>query len=319
MFSIFINSSHLDPISPQTLEVFKSKVNPNLLDLNIKDLRELVGYFVHDAPGDYATYLAVVTVYTLLHVFLCVRETYYVAAGIPQTRGLIAQTIVDGVHAIQAWPARYFTERASHMSIEVETKLKGGGEILGSAGQKRTTGWYIAHDSATDPAVNTFNNLRFEHQYPNKEKLVAERYAGSEMAKVTVPTLLSQWEDLYNRAVRASLFDPFIWYRLKNFTPHSTASISRRQPPPTPSCPSLQKPMFPPSSGRPAAQLVITDFLTFARWRRARDCVSTCMAMIRHARISRLLGTILDSSGLSLTGMMGHGVWRITIRDLICI
>lgn len=178
-------------------------MNPTVLDINIGTLRELVEYFVHNAPGDYATYLALVTVYTLMHIFLCVRETYYVAAGIQRTRGLVVQTILDGMDAIKAWPARYFTERASHMSIEIETKLKGGGGILGSAGQKRTTGWYIVHDSATDPAVNTFNNLRFEHQFPNKEKLVAERYASSEMAKVTVPTLLSQWLGLWACAFTA--------------------------------------------------------------------------------------------------------------------
>lgn len=112
------------------------------------------------------------------------------------------------------------------MSVEVEQKHSGGGGILGKAGEKRNTGWYIVHDSADDPIVGTFNGQRFYRQYPNKTEMVAAQYQKSDLAKTFLPDILREWENL-RTTVGPVEFDPRgWWYRILNFAPpHSAIDV----------------------------------------------------------------------------------------------
>ncbi|KAJ9668193.1 hypothetical protein H2201_001622 [Coniosporium apollinis] len=205
-----------NPISPQNIQAFETGIGIDVL-------------------RDYGTYGFLLLAYTLLYVLLTTEETYFIAVeGKKSGRTIISQTIADGIAAIEAWPDRYFTERATHMSIEVEHKYEGGGGILGRPGEKRFTGWYIVHDAASDPAVASFEGKSFYRLFPKKVQMVTDSYKNSEMATTTVPNLLKEWKDLHAQALRAEAkplpspqkpvdpFDVFVsnaWYRLRVFSP----------------------------------------------------------------------------------------------------
>ncbi|KAI9761196.1 MAG: hypothetical protein M1840_001996 [Geoglossum simile] len=222
-----------NPISPKNIEAIDKRIDIKNLEAKIGALDETILYFAGDAPGDYGTYGALATAYTLMYIFMTARETYFIAKNNEKSGSkAISRTIAAGITAIKAWPAHYFVERAKHMSIEIETKHQGGGGITGRAGNKRTTGWYIVHDTVNDPAVGTFNDKRFHHVFPNTVQMVTDQYKISETAKA-VSTLLKQWEKLHAQALQAEtsplpsstpqgvnpfkVFESTNWYRLQVF------------------------------------------------------------------------------------------------------
>ncbi|KAI9762307.1 MAG: hypothetical protein M4579_000455 [Chaenotheca gracillima] len=232
------------PISPENIDAFNARVDIHSLHERINSLNDAIKYFREDAPGDYGTYGALATSYTLLYIFLTVDEMYYVAVNSSKSGSTqISRAIIAGIQAINAWPARYYTERASHMKVEIEQKYKGGGGILGSPGVKRPTGWYILHDTATDPAVPSFEGQRFFHKFPNAVTEVTQAYPKSTLAITELPALLVKWGDLYNKARQtekepltlalvpkivelprppppdSDVFESTRWYRFKNFSP----------------------------------------------------------------------------------------------------
>jgi hypothetical protein len=131
------------------------------------------------------------TAHSLNYILLTVAETYFVAANNGEKSGgkEIRAVIEAGVRDVSFWMPKYVRARATHMTVEVEEKYKGGGGPLGKAGQKRTTGWFIVHDKANDPVVGTFEGQRFPH-YPKKEELVSERFYSIEAG----PTQKPVWE-----------------------------------------------------------------------------------------------------------------------------
>jgi hypothetical protein len=70
----------------------------------------------------------------------------------------ISRAIAAGIAAVKAWQDKYFRERATHISIEVDRKHD----------TNQMTGWHIVHDAVNNPAVGTFNSKRFHDTYPEK-------------------------------------------------------------------------------------------------------------------------------------------------------
>ncbi|KAF4207317.1 hypothetical protein CNMCM8927_003591 [Aspergillus lentulus] len=212
------------PISPENIEAFNIKIGIDSLRGYINELGNIILYFGGDeAPGDYGTYGALLTAHSLNYILLTVAETYFVAVEKRRSAGKeISRAIATGIRDVRAWPGKYVLERSSHMSVEVEEKISGGGGWTGKAGEKRTTGWYIVHDTANDPVVGTFEGQRFYREWPKKDEMVTERYHRSKLATTLIPDILKKWEDLHAKALNAEPveFDPGPWWhRISNFSP----------------------------------------------------------------------------------------------------
>jgi hypothetical protein len=113
-----------------------------------------------------------ITALSLHSILLAVKESASFAStkehsGSPALRLAISSAIED----IKAWPARYYLERPTHLTIEIEQKYSGGGGPLARSGEKHRTGWWILHDDTNNPPVGTFEGERFFRIYPNKSEI----------------------------------------------------------------------------------------------------------------------------------------------------
>lgn len=213
-----------DPIKPENIEAFNLKIGNDRLNENILSLNEIIRYFGSDAaPGDYGTYGALVTAHSLNYILLTTAEAYYIANIKKRSGGKEILAAIDaGIRDVQAWPNKYFVERATHMTVEIEQKHSGGGGPLGRPGEKHNTGWYIVHDAANDPIVGTFEGQRFNHQWPNKVEMVTERYRPSEFATRFLPDILKEWGGLRAKILKdepIELEPRNWWYRIFNSAP----------------------------------------------------------------------------------------------------
>ncbi|CAI7640724.1 unnamed protein product [Penicillium pancosmium] len=191
------------PISPENMSLFDRQIGDSLGD-RLQTLERAIYYLSHDAPGDYGTYGALVTAHSLNFILLAVKESASFASakkdsGSPALRLAISSAIED----IKAWPARYYLERPTHLTTEIEEKYSGGGGPLGRPGEKHRTGWWTLHDDTNDPPVGTFEGERFFRIYPVKSELVKERYRNSEVATSALPKIVGEWETLLKQAVQA--------------------------------------------------------------------------------------------------------------------
>ncbi|CAI7639462.1 unnamed protein product [Penicillium glandicola] len=193
------------PISPGNIQAFNAKIGIGRLRENILSLNEILKYFGSDeAPGDYGTYGALVTAYSLNYIFLTVAETYFVAANGKKSGGKEIRAAAEaGVRDTSFWMPKYVRERATHMTVEIEQKYSGGGGPLGRAGQKRTTGWYIVHDTANDPVVGTFEGQRFYRQFPKKDEMVSGRFYSSKLVTTWIKDVWKNWNQLRVKAIDA--------------------------------------------------------------------------------------------------------------------
>lgn len=206
----------VDPISPENMPLFDRQIG-NTLDERLVILERAIYYLSNDAPGDYGTYGALVTAHSLHFVLLALVESASIAStGKHSASSALSEAIKSAIKDVKGWPAKYYLERATHLRTEIETKYSGGGGILGRAGEKHFTGWYVVHDEVNDPPVGTFEGKRSYHRFPNKTEMVKERFGKSEVATSYLPSILGEWEDLLKRAVQAE--NTFFWIPIESTT-----------------------------------------------------------------------------------------------------